>query len=103
MRFGRVIILGIHINLNLSVLVGASVINLNLCEAVRSSDFRQIARLVWLREHSVLRIRSDSGIDQSVSLLVARSCSYPLIQLVSGSRSYRCGGIAGGHIAALDH
>ena len=69
---------------NQSVHSGCSVINLNLCEAVRGSDFRQIARLVWLREHSVLRVRSDSGIDQSVNLFVASSRSYPLIQLVSG-------------------
>ena len=99
MRLGRSSKFVILIIVNQSVHSGCSVINLNLCEAVRGSDFRQIARLVWLRERSVLRVRSDSGIDQSVILFVASSRSYPLIQLVSGEvvvdrRRY---------IAALDH
>ena len=99
MRLGRSSKFVVLIIVNQSVHSGCSVINLNLCEAVRGSDFRQIARLVWLRERSVLRVRSDSGIDQSVNLFVASSRSYPLIQLVSGEvvvdrRRY---------IAALDH
>ena len=69
---------------NQSVHSDRSVININLGETLRGSDFWQIARLVWLREHSVLRVRSDSGIDQSVILFVTSSRSYPLIQLVSG-------------------
>ena len=99
MRLRRSSKFAVLIIVNQSVHSGCSVINLNLCEAMRGSDFRQIARVVWLRERSVLRVRSDSGIDQSVNLFVASSRSYPLIQLVSGEvvvdrRRY---------IAALDH
>ena len=83
MRLGRSSKFVVHIIVVHSVRSGAAVIIVNSCGAVRGSGFRQIARIVGLRNQSVLRVRSESVIDHPVSLLGTSLRSYSVIQLVS--------------------